>query len=90
MNMGNPTDENLANLHKKLELLISQIFDEYKKLLTSEDVEEYEEYLVQGEYELAASSLLAGIKNKDIILDQENIKKIQKIYTLMDIPMPII
>ena len=70
----------------KSESLISMLFEKYKQNLSEEDRELCDEYLYeQGEYEEAISMLLAGLKYKNISLNEDDQKNVNEIYSLMGI-----
>ncbi len=83
------SEKYLVNLYKQLESLIGSIYEKYKDQFSPEDREDYEEMFAQGEYELAMSSLLASLKNNNIILEQGSLTKVDEIYKLMEISKPL-
>ena len=82
--------DKLLELHKKLEKLIVPIYLKYESQLSAQDKEDYQEFMYQGEYELAISNLLGSLKNHSIKLDSNTEMTVEEIYKLMNIDRPVI
>lgn len=84
--MQNRNTKDLVELHQKLKSLIEGVYLKYKESLNKQDGEDCEEYLEQGEYELAISNLLASLEKEKIEIDPDSSAKVDQIYNLMGIP----
>ncbi len=79
-------DENLIDIHKKLERLISYCYQKHKEIMSASEKETCEMYLYeQGEYEEALTNLMAILEKHQIEIGKECFDKIEEAKKIMGI-----